>query len=222
MNKASSRPAFVFDFGGVLIDWDPRYLYLRYFDGDNHAVERFMDEINFFEWNQHQDAGRPMEEATNELCKQYPQYCDLIRAYDLYYPESIRGPIQPTLDILNDLKQNGDALYALSNWPAEKFHQVSPQYKFFKWFDGIIISGEVKMLKPDRRIFILLLQMINRPAEECLFIDDSVNNIEVARQMGFQTIHFESAQRLEQALNQLGVYPITQLNKTHNKDTLIS
>jgi 2-haloacid dehalogenase len=209
INKVNNRPVFVFDFGGVLIDWDPRYLYQRYFNGDLEAAEHFLDEIGFFEWNLQLDAGRPLSKATNELCKQFPQYCDLIQAYDLYYPESIRGPIQPTLDILRRLKQNDDSLFALSNWPAEKFYQVRHKYNFFEWFDGIIISGEVKMIKPDYRIFQLLLKMVARPAEECLFIDDAINNIQVAKELGFQTIHFESAKKLADTLNQMGLYPIT-------------
>lgn len=193
IDHKQTRPAFVFDFGGVLIDWDPRYLYLKLFDGDSQAVEDFLVEIDFFTWNQQQDAGRPFSAAVEELCARFPQHCELITAYDERYPESLHGAIEPTVDILRALKESGDELYALSNWPAEKFQLVQGDYPFFEWFDGIVISGEVKAAKPDRHIFEILLDVVARPAGECLFIDDSLVNIDTAQEMGFQTIHFRDS-----------------------------
>lgn len=197
----NNRPVFVFDFGGVLIDWDPRYLYRKLFNGNEKAVEKFLADIDFFTWNQQQDAGRPLSAGVTELCNRFPEYCSLIQAYDARYPESLGGAIEPTVDILRKLKENGDSLYALSNWPAEKFQLVRGRFPFFEWFDGILISGEVKLAKPDQRIFDLLIERINRPAEECLFIDDSQVNIDIAREIGFQTIHFIDAEQLKHDLS---------------------
>ena len=198
------KPAIIFDFGNVLVDWDPRYLYRQFFP-DDHAIERFLLEINFQEWNLRQDCGRPFAEAVEELCQQHPHYCDLIRAYDTRWEESLIGPIWPSVDILRQLKQQGYALYGLSNWSAEKFSLVRSKYDFFGWFKAIVLSGEVKLVKPDPRIFHLMLEKIGRPAAECLLIDDSLKNIDAAQQLGFQTIHFRSAEQLGSDLVKKGI-----------------
>jgi len=204
-HSKSCRPALVFDFGGVLIEWDPRNLYRKIFNGDMAAVETFLRESKFMEWNLHQDAGRPFSEAISEFCSRMPQYCELIRAYDQRYEESITGPNWQTVEILRTLKETGYPLYGLSNWPAEKWRLVRPKYAFFGWFDDILISGEVKLAKPDPRIFSLFLERIGRPAEQCLYIDDSDHNTEVAGQLGFQTIHFLSAEQLRKELDRRGI-----------------
>ncbi|MBI5304951.1 MAG: HAD family phosphatase [Chloroflexi bacterium] len=195
----------VFDFGGVLVDWNPRHLYRKLFNGDEQAVERFLDEIGFVPWNLEMDRGRSFAESVADLSRQFPQYADLIRAYDLRWEESVPGPIQPTVNILHTLKHAGYRLYGLSNWSHEKFQLVRPRYAFFDWFDAIVISGDVKMTKPDPRIYHTLLARIGQPADACVFIDDSETNIAMARQLGFATIHYQSPEQLQRALNQLGV-----------------
>jgi 2-haloacid dehalogenase len=195
----------VFDFGGVLIDWNPRYLYRKVFNNDEQSVERFLNEVGFFEWNHLQDAGRPFSEAVSELCDRHPEHCDLIRLYDERYEESISGPIEASVVILQKLHTAGYHLYGLSNWPAEKFPVVRQKYNFFNWFDSILISGEVHLAKPDPSIFRLLLDQINRPAKECLLIDDSSANIWAAETLGFRTILYQSSQQLQEQLNQMGV-----------------
>ena len=196
--------AIIFDFGGVLIDWNPRHLYRKLLASEQ-AVEDFMREIGFAEWNLEQDKGRPLPEGVAELSAKFPQYCDLIQAYDLRYDESILGPIQPTVDVLFRLKQAGYSLYGLSNWNGDKFQSVRRQYPFLEWFDDIVISGEVKLAKPDPRIFQVLLARIGRTAGECLFVDDSAANIATAQQLGFATIHYRSPQQLEETLRRMGL-----------------
>jgi 2-haloacid dehalogenase len=197
--------AFIFDFGGVIFDWDPRYLYRKFFDGDTEAMERFLVEIDFFQWNLQQDEGRPFAEAVSQLSERFPQYTELIRAYRERWEESIQGPIQPTLDILSRLKRAGYPLYALSNWSAETYQLIRPRYDFFDWFDCILVSGEARVAKPDPRIYTLFLEQIHRKAEECLFIDDSESNVQAAQQLGFQVVRFESPAQLEAELRQMGL-----------------
>jgi len=197
--------AIVFDFGGVLLDWDPRYLYRKIFAGDLDAMERFLAEIDFYNWNLQQDQGRPFAVAVTELSRQFPQYATLIQAYDERWEESIGGLIQPTIEILRALKQAGLPLYGLSNWSAETFRFFSPKHEFFSWFDDILVSGEVKLVKPDPRIFAVFLERIGRSAAECLLIDDSQANLTVAARLGFKTIHFQSPEQLEAALKQFGL-----------------
>ncbi len=199
------KSCIVFDVGGVLIDWDPRYLYRKLFNGDESAMEHFLEEVDFFEWNWQQDAGRPFKIAVAEACKKYPQYCELIQAYDERYLESIGGQIEGTVTILQELKQAGYSLYGLSNWPAEKYILVRPRFAFFDCFETIIVSGEARIAKPDPRIFELLLERAGRTADECLLIDDSMKNLEVAQKIGFQTIHFKSPTQLRIALQEKGI-----------------
>jgi len=199
--------AIIFDMGGVLMDWNPRYLYRKLFDGDSHSMERFLTEIGFAEWNLQQDKGRPFAVAVAELCARFPAYADLIKAYDERWEESIAGPIQSTVDILHSLSHAGHRLYGLSNWSVEKFELVRGKYEFLSWFEMIMVSGEVGLVKPDPGIYVLLLERIRRTAEECLFIDDSVANIAAASQMGFKTIQYQSPEQLATELCSLGVLP---------------
>jgi len=202
--ESDFRPAIIFDFGNVLLDWNPRYLYRKLLK-DEAQIERFLEEVDFYAWNQLQDAGRPFPEAVAELCSRFPHYSDLIRAYDERYAESISGPIWETVEILRTLKAEGYDLYALSNWALEKFRLMQERYEFFGWFKEIVLSGEVRLVKPDPRIFTLTLERIGRPAQECLLIDDSAENIAAARALGFQTIHFHSPEQLGLELQRLGL-----------------
>lgn len=205
LQQPLSHTAIVFDFGGVLVNWDPHYLYRPFFNGDDAAIDRFLKEIDFHNWNLQQDQGRPFREGVAVHSARFPQYAALIKAYDERYADSISGPIEGTVDILRALKAAGYALYGLSNWSSEKFNLVRPKYEFFSWFDDIVISGAVKLIKPDPQIFALFLRHIHRTAEECVYIDDSVPNIVVARQLGFAAIHFQSPAQLARDLEQLAV-----------------
>ncbi|MFZ5903729.1 MAG: HAD family hydrolase [Chloroflexota bacterium] len=192
----SSIKAIIFDFGGVLIEWDPRNLFRRYFD-QPHQMEQFLAEVNFAQWNALQDRGRPFAEGIAELSSQFPHYADHIYAIGERWEETLGESIRGTVDILRQLKRAGYPLYALSNWSAETFPIARRRYDFFDLFDDIVISGEVGLVKPEPAIFTLLLDKIGRPARECLFIDDAEANIEQAGRMGFATILFKSPEQLE-------------------------
>lgn len=208
MDKSNvPTPAFVFDFGGVLMDWNPFYLYGSYFNGDPAGVQRFLDEVGFLAWNAKNDEGRPFRQGVAELTDQFPHYAELIRAYHERWEESIGGPIWPTVEILRSLKKAGYTLYALSNWSAETFARVRHTYEFFDWFEAIVVSGEVRLLKPDPRIFQVFLERVGRRAGECLLVDDTEANTDAAARMGFQTIHYESPGQLESELIRRGLLP---------------
>jgi 2-haloacid dehalogenase len=189
----------------VLLDWDPRYLYRKMFNGDEEGMERFLAEVDFFTWNLQQDEGRTFAEGVTAGCAAYPQYCKLLRAYDERWAESISGTLWGTVEILERLKAGGYSLFGLSNWSAEKFDLVRPTYPFLGYFEKVVLSGEVKILKPDPRIFQTTLDAIGQPAGECLLIDDSQKNIEAAIELGFQTIHFQSPEQLRGALAAFGI-----------------
>jgi 2-haloacid dehalogenase len=198
-------PAIIFDFGGVLVDWDPHYLYRPFFNGDDAAIDRFLLEIGFREWNLQQDGGRSFDEGVATLSAQFPQYAHLIRAYHERYADSIIGSIQGTVEILRACKAAGYPLYGLSNWALEKFDLIRPKYDFFDCFDDILISSTVNLVKPDPRIFEIFLKRIGRRAEECVYIDDSAVNAAAADRLGFITIPFESPKQLVAELDRLGV-----------------
>lgn len=195
----------VFDIGNVLVNWSPYYLYCDKLGLERQAVDRFLKDVDFSNWNKEQDKGRIYAEAVAELSARFPEYSELISAYDEQYMDTISGSMQPVVDIVSRLKSAGYPLYTLSNWSAEKFHLMRPQYPFFDWFDGLVISGDVGLVKPEKEIYEYLLELAGRPAEECLFIDDHTPNLDTARELGFQTILFQSAPQLEAELQRRGI-----------------
>ena len=197
--------AIIFDFGNVLLTWDPRNLYQRFFPNDSEGMERFLKEVDFLDWNLQQDKGRPFTEGIAILSQQFPHYSHLIQAYYDHWIDSVGGPVAGTVTILSQLKRAGYRLYGLSNWSAETFPRARKRYDFFGLLDGIVLSGEVGLVKPDPKIYQILLEKIGRPARECLLIDDSLPNIHQAQEMGFAVIHFQSPEQLEASLRDLNI-----------------
>ena len=197
--------AIIFDFGNVLLEWDPRYVYQRFFPDDPEEMERFLKEVNFMEWNIHQDRGRPFAEGVAILSKEFPHYSHLIQAYHDHWTDSVGESLAGTVEILKELKQAGYPVYGLSNWSAETFPHARQKHDFFDLLDDMVISGEVGHVKPNPEIFQIMLERIGRSADECLFIDDSLANIQQAQKMGFATIHFQSPEQLRNALRELGI-----------------
>ena len=198
--------AIIFDFGNVLLEWDPRNVYRRYFPNDDQAMEQFLQEVNFMEWNAQQDKGRKFAEGVAELSRQFPHYTKLIQAYHDNWKDSIGRHFEGTVEIMKRLKKAGYPLYGLSNWSAETFPIARKKYDFFHLLDDAVISGEVGLIKPEPEIFELLLEKIGKPAHACVFIDDALANIEQAQKMGFVTVHFQSPEHLEEELHRLGVF----------------
>jgi len=196
----------VFDLGGVLVDWDPRYMYRQLFD-DPDEMESFLAEVTTAEWNAHQDAGRPWAEAIELLVAEHPQRRELIEAYRRRWPEMLAGEIPGTIDVLADLRAAGVRLLALSNWSAETFPVARERFEFLAWFEEIVISGEVGVNKPDRRIFEHLMEHFDIEPRATLFIDDSSANVEAAEELGFGAILFTDAGALRRELVRLGLLP---------------
>lgn len=199
------EPVVVFDLGGVLIDWNPRHLYRKLFDGDEAAMERFLAEICTGAWNSCQDAGRPFAEAVALLVQRHPEQRALIEAYHLRWPEMVTGPIDGTVEILAELRDAGHELHALTNWSAETFALTRPRFHFLTWFETILVSAEVGLIKPDPRIFRLLLEQIGHEAEGCIYIDDGRHNVDAAAALGFDALHFQGAGQLRADLQHRGL-----------------
>ena len=193
----------IFDFGGVLIDWNPRYLYSTMFH-DEVEMEFFLENICSPEWNIKQDAGRSFNEATEELVNKYPHYENEIRNYYANWTKMIGGAIEENVALIKDLKGKY-RLFGLTNWSDESFPLVFNQYHFFKEMEGIVVSGKEKMVKPDARIYKLLLTRYGLKANESIFIDDNQENINAANKLGFKTIHINEKVSLEEELQKLTI-----------------
>ena len=196
----------VFDLGGVLVDWDPRYMYRQLFD-DPDEMESFLAEVATAEWNAYQDAGRPWAEAVELLVAEHPQRRELIEAFHGRWPEMLAGEIPGTVDVLAELRAEGVRLVALSNWSAETFPVARERFDFLAWFEGIVISGDVGVNKPDRQIFEHLMEHFGIEPAEALFIDDSSANVEAAKALGLSAIQFTDAEPLRRELVRLGLLP---------------
>lgn len=194
----------VFDLGGVLVDWDPRYLYRKLLPDDD-AVEAFLAEVTTPEWNAAQDAGRRWDDAVAVLTAQYPEHAELIVAYHHRWVETIAGQIDGTVDILRDLRDTGVGLYALTNWSDEKFPFAQQRFEWLSWFQGIVISGEERVVKPDPRIYHVLVDRYGLEPSSAVYVDDNPPNVEAARGLGFTAFHFTGPDRLAADLAGVGL-----------------
>lgn len=179
----------VFDVGNILLRWDPRNLYQRIFS-DVGRMAFFLDHVCTPEWNIEQDRGRSWADAEAEAIARHPEFTAEIRAYRARWAETVDGPIAANVALLETLRRNGVANYAITNFAADTFAEAQDSFPFLKGFDGVVCSGQEKLCKPGREIFQVLLDRYRLKAEDCLFIDDSAANIATAAAMGFHTIHY--------------------------------
>ena len=196
--------AVVFDLGGVLIDWDPRYLYRQLF-GDPADMERFLGSVCTQVWHEQHDRGRPMRDTIPELTREYPEFADYIAAW-ARQTEMFGGAYVETVDILSSLRGRV-RLLALTNWPHETFDLIRSRFEFLDWFDGIIVSGSEGIAKPDQEIFELLADRYDLDPTRTLFIDNSSQHVAAAANLGYQTHHFEGPGGLTRQLRRVGLGP---------------
>ena len=205
MRESPTRNIAIFDLGGVLLDWNPRFLYRKLFNGDEAAMEHFLATVCTTAWNKRQDAGRSFADAVQELRSDHPDKIELIEAWGKRAGEMVRGPIDGVVEILAELKSRRVPLYALSNRSAESFPSQRERFSFISWFDGIVISGAEGVIKPDPRIFSVLLQRYRVAPEAAVFVDDVPENAEAASTLGIHGIHFRSPEQLRRELVALGM-----------------
>jgi 2-haloacid dehalogenase len=208
MTTINSQPTIntlVFDLGGVLIDWNPDYLYNKLIP-DEKERKWFLSTVCTPDWNEQQDAGRSLHEATEHLVEKYPAHEASIRAYYDRWTEMLGGPIHETVEIFRELKERGQLkLYALTNWSAETFPVALEMYEFLHWFDGRLVSGEEKMRKPFPEIYRLLIERFGIEPQKAIYVDDNVRNVLPARELGFIGIHFRTPALFREELKGLGL-----------------
>src|SRR5450432_660656 len=200
MNNINS---IIFDFGGVLVDWNPRHMYKDVFE-NNSEMEHFLTHICSDDWNLQQDKGRSLSEGTKLLQDKFPKHRMKIQLFYDLWEKMLKSDIPENVAILRELKEKYK-LYGLTNWSAETFPVALKRFPFFKYFDGIVVSGEEKMVKPDEDIFNLILKRYNLEAKSCLFIDDNLINVNTAEKLGFSTIHVQEKTDLKNELSLLGI-----------------
>jgi len=204
MNKIDT---IIFDLGGVLIDWNPEYVFLDVFKGNREEMNWFFDNICTSDWNENQDAGYLIKDATDERIAKYPEYEELIRMFYGRWVEMLGGAISETVDILEKLIKTEDLkVVALTNWSHETFPIALERFEFLHWFEGIVVSGEEKTRKPFKDIYDITLNRFNITAQNSIFIDDNFKNIEAANAIGINGIHFKNSEKL---IEQLKTYNIT-------------
>ena len=190
---------FLFDLGGVFFDWDPHHFYKDIFNNQEER-DNFLNNVCNDQWNIQQDAGRLIEDAEIELIKSFPNYENEIKLYYKNHRKMFRKIFQKSVEVLNDLKNKDYECYVLSNWSWETFQGMDKEYPFLKKFDGLIISGKEKLIKPDEKIYKLAINRFNLVPEETVFIDDKKENIEAANNLGFLTIHLTNPEIINQSI----------------------
>lgn len=196
----------VFDLGGVLIDWNPEYVFLKEFRGDREKMNWFFENICTSAWNEQQDAGYSLEQATLERIALFPEHERLIRMYYGEWEQMLGYELTETVEILNKLHQSPDySIYALTNWSGETFPVALQKFFFLSWFEGIVVSGDEKLVKPDPAIYKLLLKRYDLDATSCVFIDDRADNVQAAVDLGFKGIQFLSGRQLHKELLDLNI-----------------
>ncbi len=204
MINPKKYPVIIFDFGAVMVDWSPYYLYRKVMANDEE-IKTFLEEIDFKNWNPQFDKGHPFELGVAEKCAEFPHRAELIKRFNSHWLDTMGEVMLDTVEIARKLKEAGYILFGLSNWSTTKFELVKERMIFLQYLDGYLLSGEVMQIKPDAEIFHTLLSRLGQPAQNCLFIDDSAANIQTARELGFGTILFTSADQLEKELATRGI-----------------
>ena len=195
----------VFDLGGVLVDWDPRHLLRKVMPGREAEMEALLGDVLNHAWNLERDKGDSWDEAMEKNKADHPQWAEIFDLYTERWPETLAGSHEGTVEILRELKAQGTPLYGLSNWSAEMFPHAEAKYEWLGLFDGVVVSGRVKMVKPDREIFDYLLQTYGLEAADILFIDDHEPNVVAARSYGIEAHHFTDPESLRRALVAAGL-----------------
>tara|TARA_B100000579_G_scaffold340032_1_gene291538 strand:+ start:9569 stop:10162 length:594 start_codon:yes stop_codon:yes gene_type:complete len=190
---------FLFDLGGIFFNWDPVHFYKDIFSS-KEEMNYFLNKICNDDWNLQQDSGRTIKEAESELISYHPKYKEEIKMYYLNHRKMIKNTYKESIEALLELKSKNYFCYVLSNWSSETFLGMIDEYPFLKKFDDLIISGEVKLIKPDHRIFNLAISKFKLIPEETVFIDDRKENIESALKLNFKTIHLTNPNLIKEEI----------------------
>ena len=189
----------IFDFGNVLVQWSPDHVYGEYF-GDEAQAWWFFRHVIDFDWRQRIDAGESIDACIREQQAKYPDYAEAIELYRSKWREMLIGEVPGMREVLAQLSTANYQLYGLTNWSMETFPEARKRFGILQLIDRYVVSGAEGYVKPDPRLFQVLLDRYHLKAEDCTFVDDNPDNVEAARKMGMQGIVFTNADNLRKEL----------------------
>lgn len=191
----------IFDFGNVLVRWEPQRVFLPHFDNDEAKYWHFWRHVCDDGWRNRIDAGEPMDACIRERQQHYPDYAEAVELYRSRWEETLPGEVPGMYDLVKTLVDAGaPAVYGLTNWSMETFPQARRRFPVLQLIENYVVSGDVRLVKPDPRIFRLLLDRYGLKAEESLFVDDNPDNVAAAQALGLHGIVFAGADELRQRL----------------------
>ena len=198
----------IFDLGGVLIDWNPNYVFDTIFKDDHERRSFFFNNVCTPDWNENQDAGYPLQQATADKINEFPEWEMEIKAFYGRWEEMLGDAIHHTVEILKKIKDaNSHRLYALTNWSHETFPVALEKFEFLQWFDGIVVSGTEKTRKPFPEFYQILFDRYSVDPKQAVFIDDNLRNVQAGQALGLTGVHFQTGEQAEKELIELNILP---------------
>jgi 2-haloacid dehalogenase len=194
----------VFDVGGVFVTWEPRAIFRKHFKSDEE-MEQFIKDVDFYAINEKGDAGQNLTKLITETAQKFPQYSAALLDYDNNWIEAITNEFEGTRELAHQLQDNGYKIFILSNWEGDKFRLFDSKYKIIEFFDGCVVSGDIKKVKPYPEIYQYLLKTYNLKARESVFLDDRLENVQAAKSLGFEGFVFTTAAQAKIDLETLGI-----------------
>lgn len=195
----------LFDLGRVLLDWNPRYYYARFYAGDDTGLDRFLAEVVSASWIREMDAGKPAARAIAERSRMFPQHANLIGRWSEGWPHMMPGPIEGSVALLERLRDAGRRLFALTNFSTETWPRARARFDFLAWFEDVVVSGELGITKPDPAIYRVAIERCALTPGRTLFVDDMPDNVAAARALGFEAVLFTTPERLSDDLTRYGL-----------------
>lgn len=196
--------AVLFDIGNVFVEWDPRRLYSQLID-DPGELDYFLREVVTLEWHTEHDRGRSFKRGAELLSRRFPEYEDLINAFDTRWSDTIGPVMQDTVDIMTSLLEQGVNVYGLTNFSVEKWPEFCRSFDFTDHFEGVVVSGQEKLVKPDPRIFQIAISRFKLDPELTVYVDDRLENVMAAEQLDMIGHHFTNPATLKQFLREKSV-----------------
>lgn len=194
----------LWDVGNVIVRWDPRNLYEKIFE-EPAACDRFLSHVCTLAWHGLTDRGVPAEENTLELIGRFPEYEAEIRAWWDRWDEMFGGVIEETEIAMNALAAAGVPQFGLTNMAGPVWPTIEPMAPAVRHLKAVVVSGDEKLIKPERRIYEIACERSGMRPDQLLFVDDSAANIQAAAEMGFHVLHFTDPSALMPTLKSHGL-----------------
>lgn len=190
----------IFDFGNVLVQWHPELVYGEYF-GDEAKAWWFLRHVADMDFRQRIDAGESVDGCIREKQEQFPEYAEAVELYRSHWREMLTDEVPGMREVISEIRSKNYEIYGLTNWSMETFPEARRRFGILQLIDRYVVSGAEGLVKPDPRLFQVLLDRYGLKAEECTFVDDNPDNVAAAQRMGMEGIVFVGAEELRKKLS---------------------